>query len=56
MEQTSEYSGYRQVDRLRLPFKIKNASPLQTYTVTVMKIEHRMPIEEASLSKPAGDK
>jgi hypothetical protein len=56
VEQTTDYSDYRAVDGLQLPFKIKNASPLQTYTVTVMKIEHNVPIDEASFSKPAAGK
>lgn len=56
VEQTTEYSDYRQVDGLQVPFKIKYASPLQTYVVTVMKIEHNVAMDEASFSKPAGAK
>jgi outer membrane lipoprotein-sorting protein len=56
VEQTTDYSDYREVDGVKLPFKVKNASQLQTYTITFTKIEHNVSIDEASFSKPAAGK
>jgi hypothetical protein len=56
VEQTTEYSDYREVDGVKLPFKVRNASMLQTYTVIVTKVEHNVSIDEASFSKPVGGK
>jgi zinc protease len=54
VDQTTEYFDYREVDGVKLPFKIKNSSALQTYTITVTKVEHNVSIDAASFSKPAG--
>lgn len=54
VDQTTEYFDYREVDGVKVPFKIKNSSSLQSYTITVTKVEHNVSIDAASFSKPAG--
>ena len=56
VEQTSDFSDYRDVDGLKLPFQIKNSAPMQTYTITFTKIEHNIKVDESLFSKPADAK
>lgn len=52
VEQTTEFSDYRDVDGVKLPFRFKTASPAQTFTVTVSKVEHNITIDDALFSRP----
>ena len=54
VEQTTEFSDFREVDGVKLPFKLKGTSAVQTFTVTVTKVEHNTKIDESLFSKPAG--
>ena len=52
-EQTTVMSDFREVDGLKLPFKIVGSSKIQTFTVDVTKIEHNVTVDEARFVKPA---
>jgi hypothetical protein len=46
-EQTNEPSDYRDVDGVKIPFVLKNTSPVQSLTIRLDKIEHNVPIDDA---------
>jgi len=54
LEQTSEFSDFREVDGVKVPFRLRNSSAVQTFTVTINKVEHNVKIDLALFSKPAG--
>ncbi len=56
LEQMTELSDYREVDGVKIPFKVKVSSAVQNFTLTVTKVEHNTKIDEALFSKPAADK
>jgi hypothetical protein len=56
VEQTTEFSDYRDVDGVKTPFRVKASSAVQSFTITVTKVEHNVKIDEALFSKPAADK
>ena len=47
IEQTGEFSDYRAVDGVKVPFTIVNASPLQNLTIKLSKVEHNVPLDDA---------
>ncbi len=53
IEQTTDLSDYRDTDGIKLPFKSKITNPMQLMTITLSKIEHNKPIDDAMFSKPA---
>jgi len=52
-EQTTLMSDFREVDGLKLPFKLVGSSPIQTFTVVVTKVEHNVNVDPARFAKPA---
>lgn len=52
-QQTADLSDYREIDGLKVPFVIKGSSPMQTFTITVKKVEHNVKIDPAMFVKPA---
>jgi hypothetical protein len=52
VEQTVEFSDYREVDGVRVPFTLKASNPAQSYTVTFATVEHNKPMDEKSFLKP----
>ena len=56
VEQTSEFSDYREVDGVKLPFTIRVNSGGQAFTISVTKVEHNVKIDEALFSKPPAAK
>ena len=54
VEQTSDFSDYRDVDGVKVPHGIKISSPAQTITITVTKVEHNLKIDPSTFTKPAG--
>ena len=52
IEQTVEFFDYREVDGVKIPFRLVATSPVQNYTVTFTKVEHNVRIDEALFSKP----
>lgn len=47
IEQTTEFSDYREVDGMKVPFLLKLHNVAQAFTITVTKIEHNVPIEDS---------
>ncbi len=52
VEQTTDVSDYRDVDGIKLPFKTNVVSSMQTISITLTKIEHNKPLDDAMFSKP----
>jgi len=52
LEQTSHTSDYRDVDGVKLPFKIEVSSALQSFTIVVNKVEHNTTIDDKLFVKP----
>lgn len=52
LEQVVEFSDFRDVDGIKVPFQLKNSNTMQTFTVTVTKIEHNVKIDPALFVKP----
>jgi outer membrane lipoprotein-sorting protein len=53
VEQTTEFSDYRDVDGVKVAFKVKGTSAVQNFTLTLTKVEHNKKIDDALFSKPA---
>lgn len=52
LEQTSHTSDYRDVDGVKLPFKIEVSSAIQSFTIVVNKVEHNTTIDDKLFVKP----
>jgi hypothetical protein len=52
VEQTSDVSDYRDVDGVKIPFKLSVSSNVQNYTIVITKVEHNTPIDDALFVKP----
>jgi outer membrane lipoprotein-sorting protein len=53
MEQTMVMSDFREVDGVKIPFKIVGSSPMQTFTMVMTKVEHNVNVDPARFVKPA---
>jgi hypothetical protein len=53
VEQTTDLSDYRDVDGVKVPFSIHNTSSIQSFVVTVTKVEHNLKVDPAMFSKPS---
>ena len=54
IEQVVEFSDFRDVDGIKVPFITKSTNPAQTVTGTMKSITHNAEIDDASFSRPAG--
>ena len=52
VEQTIDFSDFREVDGVKVPFTIKSSSAAQSFTITLTKVEHNGKIDETVFSKP----
>jgi hypothetical protein len=52
VEQTTEFSDYRDVDGIKIPFAVRANSPVQTSRIVITKVEHNARLDEALFSKP----
>jgi outer membrane lipoprotein-sorting protein len=52
IEQTTQFSDYREVDGVKVPFKVHGSSSVQTFTITVSKVENNVKIDPALFVKP----
>lgn len=52
IEQTTEFLDYREVDGIKIPFRLKSTSAVQNFTITVTKVEHNAVLDEKLFSKP----
>jgi hypothetical protein len=55
VEQTTEFSDYRDVDGVKVAFAVKATSAVQSSSVAISKVEHNVPIDAALFSKPPAD-
>ena len=53
VEQTMVMSDFREVDGVKLPFKMVGSSTIQTFTLVVTKVEHNVTVDPARFAKPA---
>ncbi len=51
-EQTTDLSDFREVDGVKMPFKLASSSSVQSYTVELTKVEHNTAIDEKLFVKP----
>jgi zinc protease len=54
VEQTTEFFDYKDVDGVKIPFRIRTSSSIQTITITFSKVEHNVKVDDALFVKPVG--
>jgi hypothetical protein len=52
LEQTTELFDYREVDGVKVPFRIKTSNAMQNVSIVITKVEHNTPTDAALFSKP----
>ena len=52
IEQVVDFSDFRDVDGIKIPFVTKSSNPAQTVTATMSSVKHNAEIDDASFSKP----
>ena len=52
LEQTSRTTDYRDVDGVKIPFKVEVSSAVQSFTIIINKVEHNVPIDDKLFVKP----
>jgi outer membrane lipoprotein-sorting protein len=53
LEQITEFADYRDVDSVKVPYKLTATSAVQSYTVKITSVEHNVKIDPALFVKPA---
>ena len=54
VEQTTEFSDYREVDGIKYPFRIRSSSSAQNITIAISKVEHNVAVDDKLFVKPSG--
>jgi zinc protease len=54
IEQVVDFSDFRDVDGIKMPYMTKSTNPVQTITATVTDVQHNVEIDDTSFTKPAG--
>jgi outer membrane lipoprotein-sorting protein len=52
-QQTSDFSDFRTVDGVKVPYTIKGTSAIQSFTMTLTKVAHNVKVDPALFVKPA---
>lgn len=52
IEQTLSLSDYRDVDGVKVPYKVRSTNQFQDVSITVTKVEQNIPIDDQMFSKP----
>jgi outer membrane lipoprotein-sorting protein len=52
IEQTTTLEDYREVDGMKIPFKLTASSSVQSFTITLDKITHNVEVDEKLFTKP----
>ncbi|HZM92096.1 MAG TPA: outer membrane lipoprotein-sorting protein [Vicinamibacterales bacterium] len=52
IDQVVEFSDYRDVDGIKIPYTTKSTNPLQTITATLNDVKHNTEIDDSVFSKP----
>lgn len=53
LEQITEFSDFREVDGVKVPFTVHATSAVQSFTATVKSVENNVKIDPALFAKPA---
>ncbi len=53
IEQAVEFTDYRDVDGVKVPFRARSVNQLQSLTITLTKVEHNTAIDDRTFAKPA---
>jgi hypothetical protein len=53
VEQINEFGDFRPVDGVKVAFRLKSSSPVQTFSMQLTKVEHNVAVDEVLFSKPA---
>jgi zinc protease len=53
VEQVTEFLDYKEVDGIKVPFRLRSSSSIQNFTITVAKVEHNIKVDETLFVKPA---
>ena len=53
VEQTLTFADFRDVDGIKVPFRLEGSSSVQTFTIIVSSVEHNVKIDPALFVKPA---
>ena len=54
VEQTTEFFDFKDVDGVKVPFRIRSSSSVQNITITLTTIEHNGRVDDTLFVKPAG--
>jgi outer membrane lipoprotein-sorting protein len=54
VEQTTEFLDYKEVDGVKVPFRIRTSSSIQTITITLTSVTHNGKVDNSLFVKPAG--
>jgi outer membrane lipoprotein-sorting protein len=54
IEQVSDFSDFRDVDGIKVPYATKTSNPVQTITAIVTEVKQNVEIDDSSFVKPAG--
>jgi zinc protease len=55
VEQTTENSDFKEINGVKVPFRVKTESSVQTVLVTLTQVEHNTQIDQSLFSKPDGN-
>ena len=55
-EQTIEFSDHRDVDGVKVPFKVKSTSSVQNSTIVITKVEQNTKVDPTLFTKPGADR
>ena len=54
IEQVVDFSDFRDVDGIRVPYVSKSTNPIQTVTATITGVKQNVEIDDGAFVKPAG--
>jgi hypothetical protein len=52
IEQTVEFSDFRDVDGIKVPFTTRSINAVQTITAKMDSVKHNVALDDASFTKP----
>jgi outer membrane lipoprotein-sorting protein len=56
VEQTIDMSDFKEIDGVKIPFRLNQSSSIQTVLITVTQVEHNIQIDQSLFSKPDAGK
>ena len=52
LEQTTEFLDYKEVDGIKIPFRLKASSSVQSFTVSLTSVQHNVEVDDTLFSRP----